>query len=133
MNTHRFAAWISISAVAIAIVAALVFIGSPAEQRQLRLDAQRVDDLTRLASAVNRYWDERGALPASADELVDGRRLTRLPLDPSTDQPYEYRVIDMRRFELCATFTRRSREEDTGDFWFHEAGRRCFSFDTPAR
>ena len=131
MNIHRVAVIGSIAVVVAAVIAGLWLIGSPADQRQQRLDERRVSDLEQLSQAVYRHRNERRALPASTSELVNGRRLSRLPFDPSTEEPYEYRVTGERQFELCAVFARPSRPEDAKDFWQHGAGRHCYEFDVP--
>jgi hypothetical protein len=131
MNGHRLAVVGSITVVIAAVAAGLWSIGSPGEQRLRRLDERRISDLTQLSQAVLWYHTERRALPAATSDLVNGRRLSRLPLDPSTDEPYEYRVTGERQFELCAVFARSSRPEDAKDFWYHETGRRCYEFDVP--
>jgi hypothetical protein len=133
MNVQRVAVVGSLAVVVAAAVAGLWIGGSPAEQRWLRLDEQRVFELTQLANAAERRWDREERLPDGADDLVDGQFLTRLPTDPTTREPYEYRVAGPRQFEVCATFNRPSRPEDDGDFWYHEAGRRCFTFDVTER
>jgi hypothetical protein len=131
MNAHRLALIFSITAVVAAVAAGLWSIGSPSEQRLRRLDERRVADLTQLSQAVYWHQDQRHALPAGAAELVDGRRLSRLPLDPSTEEPYEYRVTGELKFEVCAVFDRASPSEDAKDFWYHDVGRRCFEFNVP--
>lgn len=131
MNGHRLAVVGSIAAVVAAVVAGLWSIGSPGEQRLRRFDERRVSDLTQLSQAVYRYHGDQHALPGNASDLVNGRRLSRLPLDPSTEEPYEYRVNGERQFELCAVFDRSSRSEEAKDFWYHGAGRRCYEFDVP--
>jgi hypothetical protein len=129
MNVPRVAAIGSVTVFVAAVVAGLTMSGSPAEQRRLRLDQQRVSELMGLARAAERRWGDEQRLADTAEDLVDGRALTRLPTDPATGAPYEYRVTAPRQFEVCATFERPSRPEDAGDFWYHEAGRRCFAFD----
>jgi hypothetical protein len=131
MNGNRLAVAGSIAAVVAAVAAGLWVIGSPAEQRLLRFDERRDADLRELAQAVNRHQSEERALPASTAELVDGRRLSHVPLDPATGEPYEYRVTGEREFELCAVFARASRAADVKDFWDHEAGRHCFELEVP--
>ena len=131
MNIHRVALIGTIAVVVAAVVAGLWSIGSPGEQRLRRFDARRVSDLIQLSQAVYRHHDERHALPANASDLVNGRRLSRLPLDPSTEKPYEYRANGERKFELCAVFDRSSGPEQANDFWYHDAGRRCYEFDVP--
>jgi hypothetical protein len=114
--------------VAAAVVTGLSSIGKPSEQRLVRLDERRVMDLRMLAGAVNRYRGQRQQLPARAEDAIDGQVTTRLPLDPESQRAYDYRVIDAGHYELCATFSRRSREP-SNDFWFHDAGQHCFSLD----
>jgi hypothetical protein len=133
MNVQRIAVVGSLVAVAAAVVAGLVVAGSPAEQRRLRLDEQRITALQELARRAEGRWEAERRLPDTAEQLVDGQRLTRLPTDPTTGEPYEYRVTGSRQFEVCATFDRASRPDLAGDFWFHEAGRRCFAFDMTER
>jgi hypothetical protein len=129
MTAHRLAAYASVAVVVAAIAVGLYFSGSPAEQRLVRFDERRVEDLRSLASALSRHVVETGALPESLQALVDGRRLTRTPRDPATGEPYEYTIIGERAFELCAEFSRPSQEELYDDFWGHGRGRTCFSFD----
>jgi hypothetical protein len=133
MNVQRLALIGSVAAVVAAVVVGLFIIGSPAEQRLLRLDERRVADLAQLSSRAEFQWSQEQRLAASAAELVDGQFLTRLPTDPATREPYEYRVTGPRQFEVCATFDRPSRPDLAGDFWFHDAGHRCFVFDVTER
>jgi hypothetical protein len=53
---------------------------------------------------------------------------TELPLaDPETGQPYGYRVLDDRRFELCGDFARPSGGRLQDAIWTHGGGRQCFA------
>jgi len=126
MRTQRVAAWASVLVVAAAVATGLTIIGKPSEQRLMRLDERRVMDLQILAADVNRYRGQRQRLPERAEDVIDAQITTRLALDPESQQPYDYRMIDAGHYELCATFSRRSRDP-SNDFWFHDAGRRCFS------
>ena len=133
MSIQRVAVIGAIAVVLSAVAAGLIFIGSPAEQRLLRLDERRVQDLVQMARVATNRWDQQRILPAEAADLVDGQWLTRLPADPTSRAPYEYRVTGPQAFELCAVFDRASRPEQTGDFWYHEAGRRCFALEANGR
>lgn len=133
MNVQRVAAIGSIAAVAVAVVAGLIVLGSPAEQRLLRLDERRVNDLRQLSWAAEYRWNQDRGLANAAVDLVNSQSLSRLPQDPVTNQPYEYRVTGTRAYELCGVFDRASPAELAGDFWFHEAGRACFAFELPER
>ena len=129
MNVQRIAGVASIAVVAAAVAVGLLSTGSPTEQRALRLDDRRVQDLRRFSQAVDVRWSAMQTLPSGSSELLDGRYLSSLPVDPSTDLPYDYRIVGPREFELCATFDRPSRPEAVRDFWSHDAGRACFTFD----
>jgi hypothetical protein len=132
MSVQRAAVIGSIAVVAAAVVAGLLVIGSPAEQRLLRFDEQRISALGQLAERAELQWTQEQRLATTAAELVD-QYLTRLPRDPDTQEPYEYRTTGPRQYEVCGTFDRPSRPELAGDFWFHEAGRHCFSFEMTER
>jgi hypothetical protein len=111
----------------IAVVAALLtwprtVVGPSADER-------RVADLQRLTHAVDVFRARQHILPAS---------LVRLPMepaapvhtyDPVTNRPYEYRPLGPLAYELCARFDAAVPEERR-DFWWHDAGRYCYSLET---
>lgn len=125
----RVMAVFSAAVVVAAIVAGVFVMGSPAEQRAERLDARRVQDLRTLSYSLTGRWTQTQRLPVGTPELVDGQVMSRLPVDPVSKAPYEYRVTGRRQYELCATFDRTSPPHELGDFWAHEPGRECFAFD----
>ena len=133
MNVQRVAAIACVAVVGGAIAVGLFISGSPAEQRLLRLDEQRVNDLKQLSSAVNYRWEQQRRLPATAADLIDGRFLSSLPIDPASGQAYEYRATALQRYEVCGVFDRPARPALADDFWFHESGRKCFAFDVTER
>ena len=131
MSVDRLAAWASGVAVIAAVIAGFVLSGTPLEQRLKRLDASRVSDLQQLSYALDAYWEERQSLPGTLDVLVDGRRLSRLPVDPVTREPYSYRAIVEPRagYRLCATFALASDASAPEQFWSHPAGQHCYEFE----
>ena len=126
-----------IAVVAVVVVAAviggIILLDSPAQERLRRLDERRVDDLRELAYAVDIYWTREGSLPASLAELSEQERIARDLADPATGQPYEYRVLGDRTFELCAVFARDTgtdgRDIPDRSFWLHGPGRQCFEVE----
>lgn len=137
----RNAAVTAAAVVLIAVVAGFFVVGSPAEQRAKRLDEDRVNDLSLIQSQVVSFWDARNRLPASLTELEETTGF--IPVDPQTEEAYEYNVLGGRTFELCALFqTENKQVNDRGSFreprpsfvrdvlisqnWDHEAGRFCF-------
>ena len=131
MRKDRLAAMAAAAVVVCACAAGLYLIGSPAEQRLLRLDERRTEDLFAIARAVNRHWERTGALPSTLDDVVaGGRALSKAPLDPVTGEPYEYRLVDSANsiYLLCASFARESQPTSNPEFWRHGSGHACFSF-----
>ena len=126
----RLLAGVAVIVVAAAIAGGLRLAGSPGQERQRRLDARRVDDLVEIGRAVDVHHARQAALPRRLADLVDVAGSLDLA-DPATRQPYEYRVIDPRRYELCATFQRASEPEgsDYRAFWRHGTGRQCFQLN----
>ena len=114
--------------VAAAIITGVVILGSPSNERALRLDQRRVSDLEGLQSAVNFYFGEHATLPASLEELSREPGV-RIASDPVTGVAYRYRAIGAEQFELCGTFERASepRVSSGVDVWQHPPGDHCFT------
>jgi hypothetical protein len=116
-------------AVAVAVGAALVYVGSPGEARRRRFDDRRVANLTEIANSLDRYWTTNTHLPTSLDEAALGGAAS-VPRDPESGEPYAYRIVDDRHYELCATFSRASDDVPAmteRPFARHSAGRQCFT------
>lgn len=122
------------------LVAALVLVGSPVRARLLRLDADRVDDLREIRVAVENYHQRHGRLPETLTELQGdpGTYVGDLE-DPVTGEPYGYRPLEGRSYELAASFDaatppRGDRVDFEGDTFFsHEPGRQTFTITVPER
>jgi type II secretory pathway pseudopilin PulG len=125
----RLASGLAIALVVAAIVAGLIVSGSPQRQRMLRLDEQRVRDLQALQTNLSRRYTETGALPATLEDLIDGRLLSAVPRDPESGQSYVYEMTGRRVYRLCAEFALPSEGPEPNDFWAHAAGLQCFDFD----
>lgn len=112
-----------------AVATGIFLIGSPAEERARRLDERRVQDLDDIARAVDLYRSRHATLPSSLEELGKEPGVRVGSSDPGTGAPYEYRLVEAEKYELCARFERDSvevgqRARDTR--WSHAAGRQCF-------
>jgi len=126
-------------AVIVTLVAGILAIGSPRQERLRKLDSKRVDDLIRLSSEIAAYHRERHALPESLGVVMElPSSDLGLVRDPATGEAYGYRIVDSTRYELSATFdTVDSATTRTGDwrekplFWRHAAGRRTFTLTIP--
>ena len=98
------------AAVAAAVVLGVVFLGSPAQERERRIDDRRLSDLHGIGAAADLYWTRHGRLAASLDDLAAEPGVRISTRDPSTSEMYGYRALDEGRYEVCATFAADSGE-----------------------
>ncbi|RPE79968.1 hypothetical protein [Vulcaniibacterium tengchongense] len=133
--------WLALAAsvVVVATVAAALYVtGSPAEQREAKLDRRRTADLQRIERALRAHARRTGALPPGLATLA-AQPGQRLPIaDPVSGAPYAYEVLGPRRFRLCARFaTDTAQVPDAAiawsDDWRHGAGRQCFERELEPR
>ncbi len=114
------------------VVYALTLTGSPGSQRDMRLDEQRVSDLSNIARNIDLYWELNGELPVGFDEMPGPTYYIDSVDDPVTGARYEYRILEAPRYELCAVFSTDTTGAVHGDRgfserrWDHQEGRDCF-------
>lgn len=118
--------------VAATLIAAVSVMKSPAELRDIRLDARRVGNLSDIVEAIDALGTAGKPLPADLQALASAPGASLSIVDPSTGAPYRYEVVDARRYRLCATFAsdtaRRSPRagNHVARAWQHPAGEHCF-------
>ncbi len=82
--------------------------GSPMEQRSLRLDDRRIQDLQSIQWSVINFYQQKEHLPATLSDLSNPISGSTLPVEPEFEKGkvYEYSVKDEAKltFELCADF-----------------------------
>lgn len=143
-NTERYFAVGGALLIVLSIGFGFSVFGSPATQRVMRFDVERVSDLQTIQWQVLSYWQRKGALPSTLDELKDPLSGFDIPVDPASATSYEYRSKGPLSFELCASFARPSlpvsRLERSvakpvpfggeagflNEDWQHNEGRTCF-------
>lgn len=94
--------WLVVGLVFAVIVLGFMVTGSPQEARLRKLDDKRYQDLVAIVNSVQSYYSKHKALPKHLSDL-DGRNHPE-HLDPQSEQPYGYRVVDNVRYELSAKF-----------------------------
>ena len=121
------------------IIGGFFLVGSPANQRMVKFDQQRINDLQIIQQEVINYWQQKEKLPQNLNELANDISGFRAPKDPETQGEYEYAVKSSLTFELCAEFKTSSRQgqkmsEPVRQYadpyqqnWDHEQGHGCFS------
>jgi hypothetical protein len=141
-TTMKVLAGLGIVFVLIGIVAGFVIVGSPAKQRAIKFDNQRINDLSSLQYQITYYWQRNEKLPANLAALTDSISGYSAPIDPDTKSLYEYNPKGGMAFELCANFTlpyNAASNMGRGDVmsypypagaeqsnWNHPAGHSCF-------
>ena len=90
-----------------AVIFSFMIMGSPSNQRKLRMDDRRIGDLQSIQYQVIYYWQSKEKLPEKLSDLANPISGYSLPVDPEFEKgnTYEYFVKDKLKFELCATFS----------------------------
>ena len=129
-----------ILAVVLAVGYGIYVVGSPGGQRLLKFDARRVADLQNISQTIDTYWELNEELPGALEDLLGSRLyFVRSIQDPASQQPYEYRVIDGNKYQLCAVFATDSSQRDqrvprpySAKVWDHGTSRKCFDLEAQA-
>lgn len=137
-------AWVVSLVIIVAIVGGFFIVGSPAIQRDRRFDEKRINDLQILQGEIISYWINKGNLPVKLGDLKNDITGFQPPVDPQTQEPYQYSVKGTLTFELCADFKTDSKfssqhpriakpilavgpyGEPYQQNWDHGIGRTCF-------
>ncbi|OHB19118.1 MAG: hypothetical protein A3F96_00990 [Parcubacteria group bacterium RIFCSPLOWO2_12_FULL_40_10] len=142
--------WFVRAVVAVAgffIIFSFFAVGSPFSQRLRRFDERRVSDLQNIQYQIVNYWQVKRTLPQNIDQLRDDIAGFIPPSDPETGETYEYRVLALLQFELCANFKTSNKQDSkigkvpvpaaprgsyypypiTEDNWSYDVGKTCFT------
>lgn len=137
---------IGVAVLAIVTIGSGFFIvGTPAQARLARFDAQKVNDLQNIQSQVITYWQAKQKLPSTITDLNNSLSYGPVPVDVQTGQSYIYEATGIHSFKLCAMFNTQGRGNQNiysetrvvapapvgvkgviQDNWQHGAGEVCF-------
>lgn len=139
--------WVIVCIIVASVVFGFVVIGSPFEQREIRFDEKRINDLSVIQSQVIYYWQMKGTLPNYLSQLEDSISGFLVPSDPENGGSYEYALPAIKpgqnpTFQLCAVFKKSDFNIDKSEIapklmaprgayyinesWQHDKGRYCF-------
>jgi hypothetical protein len=137
MRTYGLVALVFVLA---AVITGFVVVGTPAHQRKLQFDQQRIYDLQSIQWQIVNYYQQKGNLPATLTDLEDPISSFMVPRDPETKTPYEYKPTAALGFELCADFDTALNNQPNEsqplyprdaymkeENWQHGVGRACFN------
>ena len=133
-----------VAAVVLAVIVLGFFImGSPATQRLVRFDQEKIQNLSSIQWQIINFYQQKERLPETLVELEDPLIGFIVPQDPQTEGAYGYTVVEGLTFNLCANFNKESRDynvekprpvrsESLARFgfedenWTHGEGETCF-------
>ncbi len=133
-------AYASAALAAALVVAGFVIAGPPTRAHRARLDAldqQRIRDLDSIQQKILTYWDDKGELPDSIDQLSKDMVGYSPPRDPASGDSYTYFKTVDASFELCTDFElvgsapasmSTSRQTDPSFTWRHLEGHWCYKW-----
>lgn len=143
---RRYVGVVTAILAAVAILSGFFIVGTPAQARLARFDAEKVSDLQNIQSQITDYYRAKQKLPATLDDINTSLSYGPLPVDKQTGEPYGYQTLGALSFKLCATFNAESRANPGSlsaetraamptpvggkagipDNWQHGAGQVCF-------
>ncbi|MFA5742460.1 MAG: DUF5671 domain-containing protein [Candidatus Paceibacterota bacterium] len=132
--------WAAGAVILASIIYGFFLVGSPAKQRDLRFDEQRVSSLQQIQNSAVEYWQQKNQLPQNLEEM--NKLGYGTPTDPETGKQYEYSATSEISFRLCADFKAAFKTENNNantlyyysprgiatipQNWVHDAGQTCF-------
>ncbi len=130
--------WLVVSLLVIlaSIVWGFSVLGSPATQRLVKYDEQKINDLQNIGMEISSYVNAKGVLPNSLSDIATWSHADMLA-DQQTGKQYEYQRTGGTSYKLCAEFNTdtskymnsealRAYAGNLGNQWNHTAGRFCF-------
>ena len=129
--------WVVVALIVASLAYAFFLVGSPAKQRAVQLDQQRISHLSQISYAIDEYWRQHESLPETLQELGAQQRVFIESItDPRTGEQYEYASTGNTTYELCAAFeavsfdTMRPMPKPFSEQkWDHGMGRECFQME----
>jgi hypothetical protein len=143
-RVSRALVYIALGIVAVVVVWAFTLVGGPTFNRMKMADKNRIEDLSRISTDVDTYFQEQDKLPEKLSDLEKLRYSYRERnlVDSITKKPYQYEVLRNDSYKLCSEFDLTSKEAEMeksnwnyqrSSNWEHPAGPFCFEFTIPER
>ena len=92
----------------VTIGSGFVIVGTPAEARLARFDAQKVSDLQNIQYQITNYYQAKQTLPNAITDLNNSLNYGPVPIDPQSGESYVYQATGVLSFKLCASFNAES-------------------------
>jgi len=132
---------------AVIILASIIWgfsvLGSPATQRNMKYDNNKIMNLQEIQWQVISYWQMNGFLPTSLEQMTSSKEYyVTIPTDSQLEKSYIYKKTGEMTFELCAEFNKDNTKNKSGyetqvsypkgsviqnENWNHGKGEQCFT------
>lgn len=84
----------------VSIISGFIIMGTPADQRLLRFDQEKVEDLSNIQFQIINYWQGKGELPEELSVLEESIGGYKVPEDSQTNENYIYTKTGDESFTL---------------------------------
>jgi hypothetical protein len=133
-NIIKIYFYCSLILVITAFAYSLFTVESPTETRNRKFDEAIINDFNTITSAIDNYYSNNSKLPANIEELKEDSSYLFIKdlKDPESKEDYEYKLINDKEYELCATFKTSNKESEEKEymdyyerFYSHDTGYQC--------
>lgn len=122
----------ALTIVVVSLVVSFFFVESPSAARDRKHDQALTGNFDQIDSSLNSYYNENKKLPGNLSVLIDEKRFIteNATKDPLTGETIEYKVLDEKKYQLCATFLTSNigvnpNLDYTVTRWPHKQGKDC--------
>ncbi len=133
-NVNKIYFYASLLVVLASMVSAFIFVESPKEARQMKIDIETLNRLNQVEMSVQQYYSLNEFLPNSLEDLLTGNNIflrENSLYNPTTKEAFEYTIVDETKYEICTSFLMSNKDQVNdyryiNDSWLHDSGRQCF-------
>ena len=126
--------WMSLVIMAIAFVAALFIVESPAVARGRLIDERIISNFQAIEGDVSNYYSYYQKLPATLAEVKAMNNASNIYIDPATNKEFGYNIVSTSSYQLCADFRTDDKNNVNAQTQYldenlrHLAGAQCLNF-----
>ncbi len=123
------------------LISAFVFVESPTQTRNIKHDNNIIEKFSKIDNAINSHYNQKEKLPDNLDILISGLTYLRTEdlEDSATKKKFDYKIVDDKTYELCATFLMSSSDAEAQGLhryynktWEYDKGYQCLEQEVRA-
>jgi len=125
----------SLIVILIVFISSLFIVESPMQTRLRKIDQEVIRDFNKIDGQINIFYNDAGKLPKNLEEIIEESNyiIEDDVKHPVTEKAYDYKILDDKKYELCAEFNLSNKDTDDRDkgyyedIWKYDAGYQCIS------